>query len=69
MPTLLGKQISAATVTRIVNAYNVGRVDDEQLTATQIQTQLRNGVINFVKKVEKSQAIAAADHESDFDLV
>ena len=67
MPTLLGKTISADTVARIVAAYSAGLEDD--LTPAEVQDAIRQGVVTKVKKFEKAQAIAAADHESDFDLV
>jgi hypothetical protein len=50
MPTLLGKTISQATVDRIVAAFNDGVETGQELTSSQIQTRLRQQVINRVKK-------------------
>jgi hypothetical protein len=68
MPTLLGKTISQATVDRIVAAFNDGAEPGEELTSTQIQTRLRQQVINRVKKYEDRVA-ASVVTSSDFDLV
>ena len=69
MPTILGKTVSAATVDRVIAAFNVGRPADDQLTGAQVQALVRDDLTRKVQKIEKAQAIAAADHESDFDLV
>jgi hypothetical protein len=68
MPTLLGKTISQATVNRIVAAFNDGVEPGQELTSTQIQTRLRQQVINRVKNYE-DRVTAAAVTPSDFDLV
>jgi hypothetical protein len=68
MPTILGKTVSAGTVARVIEAYNAGRGEDDQLDGAGVQAAIRQQVINKVKKYEKAKAIAAADHESDFDL-
>ncbi|MEE8045526.1 MAG: hypothetical protein V3T49_01665 [Dehalococcoidia bacterium] len=68
MPTLLGKSISQATIDRIVAAFNDGVESGQALTAAQIQSRLRQQVVNRVKKYEDRVA-AAAIAPSDFDLV
>ena len=68
MPNILGKSVSAGTAARILEAYNAGRGEDDQLDGAGVQAAIRQQVINKVKKYEKAKAIAAADHESDFDL-
>ena len=68
MPALLGKTISQATIDRIVAAFNDGVTPGQEQTATQIQTRLRQQVINKVKKYEDRVA-AESVTPSDFDLV
>ncbi len=69
MPNVLGKTVSAATVARIVEAYNAGREPGDQLTAQEIQAQELQRVVTKVRKYEKAKAITAAALDSDFDLV
>lgn len=68
MPALLGKTISQATIDRIVAAFNDGVTPGQEQTATQIQTRLRQQVINKVKKYE-GRVAAESVTPSDFDLV
>lgn len=76
MPTILGKTVTQATVDRVIAAFNVGRDTHDAdgnpkplLTGVQVQALVRAEVISKVRRIEKAQAIAAADHESNFDLV
>jgi|TARA_R110000787_G_scaffold142370_4_gene255967 hypothetical protein len=70
MATVLGiTGVSAANVARLVAWGNRNAEEGEELTAGELQTKFVNEIIMKVKKWEKAQSIAAADHESNFDLV
>jgi|TARA_R100000501_G_scaffold16766_1_gene30704 hypothetical protein len=69
MPTILGETVTQDTIDRVVAWANDGRDAEAQLTASEVEANLRGELVAKVKKHEKAKAIREADHESDFALV